>query len=157
MAQQIINVGTEPNDGTGEPLRTAFIKINENFTETYNIAQASFDYANNINKIGEISFFGSTITTTNTNNIVIQTINVESNVYSWNFDTLGNLNFPDNTVQVTAWSGGRIVSVPNTSIGSTDDKSGDLSFDNEYFYYCSSDWDGATDIWKRVAWSANTW
>lgn len=41
MAQQIINVGTEPNDGTGEPLRTAFIKINENFTETYNIAQAS--------------------------------------------------------------------------------------------------------------------
>lgn len=26
-----VNVGTVPNDGTGDPLRTSFIKINENF------------------------------------------------------------------------------------------------------------------------------
>lgn len=26
-----VNVGTSPNDGTGDPLRTSFIKINENF------------------------------------------------------------------------------------------------------------------------------
>lgn len=36
MAKQTINVGTSANDGTGDPLRTAFIKTNENFTEVYN-------------------------------------------------------------------------------------------------------------------------
>ena len=35
MAQQIINIGAAPNDGTGDPLRTAFDKVNDNFTEAY--------------------------------------------------------------------------------------------------------------------------
>lgn len=34
MAKQIINIGTIPNDNTGDPLRTAFIKVNENFADT---------------------------------------------------------------------------------------------------------------------------
>ena len=35
MAQQTINIGTSPNDGTGDPLRNAFNKSNLNFTELY--------------------------------------------------------------------------------------------------------------------------
>lgn len=35
MAQQEIDVGSFAGDGTGEPLRDAFNKINENFTELY--------------------------------------------------------------------------------------------------------------------------
>ena len=35
MAQQILNVGTTANDGTGDTLREAMIKTNENFTELY--------------------------------------------------------------------------------------------------------------------------
>jgi hypothetical protein len=35
MAKQTINIGTTANDGTGDPLRTAFDKINDNFTELY--------------------------------------------------------------------------------------------------------------------------
>lgn len=35
MAKQTINVGAAPNDGTGDPLRTAMIKANDNFTELY--------------------------------------------------------------------------------------------------------------------------
>src|SRR4029077_10267264 len=35
MVQQIINVGSAPNDGTGDPHRTAFQKANANFTELY--------------------------------------------------------------------------------------------------------------------------
>lgn len=35
MAQQLILIGTLPNDLTGDPLRTAFDKINDNFTELY--------------------------------------------------------------------------------------------------------------------------
>ena len=33
MAIQVINIGTSPNKGDGEPLRTAFDKINDNFSE----------------------------------------------------------------------------------------------------------------------------
>ena len=36
MAQQTINVGTTPNDGTGDALRDGMIKVNSNFTELYN-------------------------------------------------------------------------------------------------------------------------
>ena len=35
MAKQTINIGSNANDGTGDPLRTAFDKINDNFTELY--------------------------------------------------------------------------------------------------------------------------
>ena len=35
MAKQVIGVGTSANDGTGDNLRDAFIKVNDNFTELY--------------------------------------------------------------------------------------------------------------------------
>ena len=35
MTQEIINIGTQPNDGEGDPLRTAFAKINNNFTQLF--------------------------------------------------------------------------------------------------------------------------
>jgi cyclophilin family peptidyl-prolyl cis-trans isomerase len=35
MAKQTIGIGSSANDGTGDPLRTAFNKTNENFTEVY--------------------------------------------------------------------------------------------------------------------------
>jgi len=35
MSKQTINIGTIANDGTGDPLRTAFDKCNDNFTELY--------------------------------------------------------------------------------------------------------------------------
>jgi len=35
MSRQIINVGATLNDGTGDDLRDAFIKVNNNFTELY--------------------------------------------------------------------------------------------------------------------------
>lgn len=35
MARQAINVGTSPNDGTGDALRNAFVKVNDMTTEIY--------------------------------------------------------------------------------------------------------------------------
>ena len=31
MAKQTIGIGTNPNDGSGDPLRTAGTKVNDNF------------------------------------------------------------------------------------------------------------------------------
>jgi hypothetical protein len=35
MSKQLINYGTAPNDGTGDTLRSAAIKMNNNFNELY--------------------------------------------------------------------------------------------------------------------------
>jgi len=43
MTQQTINIGSTPNRGDGDPLRLAFTKINENFTELYTANAAAFD------------------------------------------------------------------------------------------------------------------
>jgi hypothetical protein len=40
MARQTINVGTSPNAKDGDPIRSAFQKVNANFTELYNTAGA---------------------------------------------------------------------------------------------------------------------
>jgi hypothetical protein len=48
MAKQVIGIGTTANDGTGDPLRNAFNKTNENFTELYDgagVADDSITYA----------------------------------------------------------------------------------------------------------------
>jgi len=44
MAQQIINVGSAANDGTGDSLRAGGEKINNNFTEVYNFTNGFIDY-----------------------------------------------------------------------------------------------------------------
>jgi len=41
MAQETINIGGTPNDGTGDALRVAFIKTNSNFTELYSRIRGS--------------------------------------------------------------------------------------------------------------------
>ena len=42
MAQQHLNTGSQANDNTGDPLRTAFIKTEDNFTNLYNIRGPSY-------------------------------------------------------------------------------------------------------------------
>lgn len=37
MVRQVIDVGEAPDDGTGDPLRTSQIKVNENFEELYQV------------------------------------------------------------------------------------------------------------------------
>lgn len=57
MAQQTINIGTTPNDGTGDTLRAAMDKSNDNFTELY----AALAALSNID-ILTVSTTGGTIT-----------------------------------------------------------------------------------------------
>ena len=46
MTQQIINIGGLPNDGSGDPLRTAFEKINNNFSQLfYTTSVVSYTYS----------------------------------------------------------------------------------------------------------------
>ena len=64
MAKQTVNLGSSANDGTGDPLRTAFDKINDNFDELYLYSTATS--GNNI------TITANTIASDNTNgNIII--------------------------------------------------------------------------------------
>lgn len=59
MAQQIINVGTNPNDGTGDTLRGAFVKTDDNFTDLYTNKQNTLVSGTNIKTINSTSLLGS--------------------------------------------------------------------------------------------------
>lgn len=85
MAREIINVGTVPNDGLGDPLRTAFTKTNNNFAELYS----------------------------------------------------------------------RQTTVPNSTLGSAGDVVGMYAVSQQYFYWCTANYDGSTEIWRRAA--GSTW
>jgi len=61
MAQQIINLGTSANDGTGDNLRSAMDKTNDNFTELYG--------ANSVSS--NIAMSGQTISSYNTNGDIV--------------------------------------------------------------------------------------
>lgn len=74
MSQYTINIGALPNDGTGDPLRTAFNDVNLNFNQVFAAGPV----------LSNVQIANNTILTTNTNgNLVLApngTAVVQSNV-----------------------------------------------------------------------------
>ena len=55
MSQQNIDIGTAPSSGDGDPLRVAFTKINDNFTELYsNVANLSSSVSSVAGRTGDV-------------------------------------------------------------------------------------------------------
>jgi hypothetical protein len=124
MPQQVIGIGNSANDGTGDPLRAAFSKINQNFTEIYarDAVGANFDFTNN------------TIASTNTNgNIELDPIGT------------GLVVVQDDRLVI------KFSQTPVTSAGIAGDIAGMISWDSSYIYVCIGNYDGSTSIWKRAA------
>ena len=77
MAKLTVNIGTSANDRTGDNLRTAFNKINENFDELY----TALGLDDNSLNLGAFEFNGSTITTTDSSVIKLdQAVNITHNL-----------------------------------------------------------------------------
>jgi hypothetical protein len=63
MAKQTINIGTAANSKNGDPLRTAFSKVNSNFTELYAAVAADVQIPSQINNSGRLlTTNGTTLT-----------------------------------------------------------------------------------------------
>ena len=78
MAKQTINIGVAANDGSGDPLRTAFDKINDNFTEVYDdITAIEGNAESNIMKVCKAEILYS-----NTSETTI--ITLPANAVIWN-------------------------------------------------------------------------
>jgi len=75
MGQQTINVGTTANDGTGDTLRNSFIKVNDNFTEVYNLANQS---------IVASSYVDGTAVTGTTTETLSRSLLIPANTFSSN-------------------------------------------------------------------------
>jgi len=71
-AKQVINIGTTANDGTGDPLRSAFDKVNDNFTELY------LDDASDVNSVNA----GTGITVNSTTGAVTVTNSLPNATHS---------------------------------------------------------------------------
>ena len=92
MARQNINIGSTANDGTGDPLRTAFDKINDNFIELYgtdndiNTLDANLD-VNNFAITTGVTNGNVTITPNGTGNINLGSITINGSTVSSNDST----------------------------------------------------------------------
>ena len=123
MTQQVINIGTSANDGSGDPLRTAFDKINSNFTEIYgqDAVGSNLDISEN------------EIAATNSNG------NIEL-VPSGS----GRVSIVDDTLTITT-------SRTPASIGSDGDVAGMIAWDSTNLYVSTADYDGSTTIWNTLS------
>ena len=124
MTQQVINIGASANDGTGDPLRQAFTKINNNFSELYarGAAGSNFDLSDNdieaINSNGGINLIPN-----GTGKVVVE----------------------DDSVTVA------ISKTVSNQVGSAGDTAGMIAWDSDYVYVCVADYDGSTAIWRRAS------
>lgn len=124
MTQQVINIGSSANDGTGDPLRQAFDKINDNFSELYarGAAGSNFDLSDND----------------------IEAINSNGGI---------NL-IPNGTGKVVVEDDSVTVAISRTvanSVGSAGDTAGMVAWNSSYIYVCTANYDGSTAIWRRAS------
>lgn len=90
MTQQIINIGVLANDGTGDPLRTAFDKVNSNFSELYNTFGSS-----------NVQILNNSITATGTNTPIVLTPSGNAAVVVSSLNQLKITNLADSTSGTT--------------------------------------------------------
>lgn len=124
MAQQVVNIGNTANDGTGDPLRTAFTKCNNNFAELYakGAAGSNLDLSDN------------EVAATNSNGNIELVPN-----------GAGRVVIIDDSITINTSK------TPITSVGATGDKAGMVAWNSAYIYVCTANYDGSTNIWKRAA------
>ena len=97
MARQNINIGITANDGTGDPLRTAFDKINDNFVDLYgadddlNTLDANLNVNNYVITTG-VSNGNITVTPNGTGNINLGSLKFNGTSISSDDSTIININ-----------------------------------------------------------------
>jgi len=88
MAQIIIDTGAAANDGTGDPLRTAFTDTNTNFTEIYTAGPVASNVRIANNTISTITTNGNLVLAPNGVGVVQSNVNIVPN--SSNIRNLGS-------------------------------------------------------------------
>ena len=149
MAQLIIDTGAAANDGTGDPLRTAFTDTNLNFTAIYTAGPVDSNVQITNNTILTINTNGNLVLAPNGTGRVVANVDVVPNTA--NIRNLGASTARWSTVyaQYADVSGslavaGTISATPQTKASNAAGTPGQICWDADYIYVCT-----ATDVWKR--------
>ena len=130
MANQIIiDIGATANDGTGDPLRTAFDYVNDNFSNVWNTGLPSSNVLFSGNRILTANTNGNLILSPNGIGKVVSNVDIRPNanntlslgssdlrwnsVYAQNLDVGGNVSFNNVTVDSNLTVQGNIIQVGN--------------------------------------------
>ena len=108
MAKQTIGIGTTANDGTGDPLRDAFDKVNDNFDEVY----SAFTFASNNATVANNVLIGNSTVNSVSNSTTVSISNSTSEVTT----TSGSILVGNSTVNSVANSSNIVVSNSTSSI-----------------------------------------
>ena len=118
--------------------------------------QAAFDKANTANVTGQAAFDKANTDTTN----ISTTAGVYGNATIVPVITLaanGRVSSITNTsISFTANTLTHIDTVPSTNKGIVGHTKGMVFLANNFIYYCSTNYDGTTNIWSRIA-STDAW
>jgi hypothetical protein len=166
MSQQEINTGGSANDNSGDPIRLAFEKCNNNFTELYaNLTTYLPSPTGNSGKF--LTNNGTTLTWTTTSfgnaNISLGPTPPSSPATKdlW-FDDVGGrlyIYYSNNWIEASPPLLNYKLTVPTNARGSQGDRQGLWTADYNYYYYCTATYVGNNDpIWRRIAMiNDNTW
>ena len=106
MAQELINIGVTADDGTGDTIRRAGIKINNNFTELYATSSAS----------SQIHFIQNNISATESNSDISLSGN-GSGVVKFTDLTIDNtINISDNDIKVNTSNADLVLTASGTGL-----------------------------------------
>jgi len=120
MAQELINIGVTADDGTGDTIRGAGIKINNNFTEVY--AQPNFS-------LSQLSFDGNVISATQSNADIELAGNGTGTVQISDLTIDSAINISDNDIKVNDSNADLLLTANGTGsvlISSTDMNEGTI-------------------------------
>jgi hypothetical protein len=127
-----VNTGSSPNKGDGDSLRTAFGKINYNFSQFEGMINGSS---------ATISINAFPPVNPGEGELWYDTVSGRSFIYYDDFWVDANPTSVEPMVVANS-------PVSSTSTGTT----GTIAYNESYFYVCT-----ATNSWQRIAWDSTPW
>ena len=148
MARLNIDTGTEGNVATGDTLRTAMTKINNNFIDVYGlVGDPSTGLLTNSTTNGDIK-----VQPNGTGIVEIDQLQI-NNAAITPLITNGDLTLGVNGTGQVVVSDDRIVITTTktaSGVGSAGDVAGSIAWDTTNLYVCTANYDGSTAVWKKL-------
>ena len=148
MARLNIDTGTEGNSATGDTLRTAMTKINNNFIDVYGlVGDPSSGLLTNSTTNGDIK-----VQPNGTGIVEIDQLQINNSAIT-PLITNGDLTLGVNGTGQVVVSDDRIVITTTktaSGVGSAGDVAGSIAWDTTNLYVCTANYDGSTAVWKKL-------
>jgi hypothetical protein len=148
MARLNIDTGTEGNSATGDTLRTAMTKINNNFIDVYGlVGDPSTGLLTNSTTNGDIK-----VQPNGTGIVEIDQLQINNSTIT-PLITNGDLTLGVNGTGQVVVSDDRIVITTTktaSGVGSAGDVAGSIAWDTTNLYVCTANYDGSTAVWKKL-------